>query len=77
MEKQCEFFVSPGILHERMHLFLATDLTPGAAALESGEEIEPHILSLDDALRMIESGEIHDAKTLIGLLLYDRLRQKK
>jgi ADP-ribose pyrophosphatase len=76
MEKQCEFFVSPGILHERMHLFLATDLSKGAAAPESGEEIEPHVLSLDDALRMIENGEVHDAKTLIGLLLYDQLRQK-
>jgi ADP-ribose pyrophosphatase len=76
IDKQCEFFVSPGILHERMHLFLATELTPGAAAPESGEEIEPHVMSLDDALRMIENREIHDAKTLIGLLLYDRLRHK-
>jgi ADP-ribose pyrophosphatase len=76
IEKLCEFLVSPGILHERMHLFLASDLSTGAAAPESGEEIEPHVMSLDDALRMIETGEVHDAKTLIGLLLYDRLQKQ-
>jgi ADP-ribose pyrophosphatase len=76
IEKLCEFFVSPGILHERMHLFLASDLSKGAAAPESGEEIEPRVMSLDDALRMIETGEVHDAKTLIGLLLYDRLQKQ-
>ncbi len=76
IEKLCEFFVSPGILHERMHLFLASDLSTGAAAPESGEEIEPRVMSLDDALRMIETGEVHDAKTLIGLLLYDRLQKQ-
>jgi ADP-ribose pyrophosphatase len=75
LEKMCDFFVSPGILHERMHLFLATDLQAGASALESGEEIQTQVVSLNDTLRMIESGEIHDAKSLIGLLLYDRRRR--
>jgi ADP-ribose pyrophosphatase len=74
LEKLCEFFVSPGILHERMHLFLATDLVAGAAALESGEEIQTCVTKLDEALRMIETGQLQDAKSLIGLLLYDRLQ---
>lgn len=76
MEKLCEFFVSPGILHERMHLFLATDLTAGTAKPESGEEIQTHVMQIDEALQMIENGELHDAKSLIGLLLYDRRRRK-
>jgi hypothetical protein len=31
--------MSPGILDEKMHLFLATSLTSGEKALEQGEEI--------------------------------------
>ena len=75
LEKLSEFFVSPGILHERMHLFLATDLQAGVAAPEIGEEIQTEVMRVDEALRQIDRGELHDAKTLIGLLFYDRMRR--
>jgi ADP-ribose pyrophosphatase len=77
LEKLSEFFVSPGILHERMHLFMAADLQAGAAEPEIGEEIQTEVMRVDDALRLVDSGELDDAKTLIGLLLYDRMRRKK
>ena len=66
---------SPGILRERMHLFLATGLQPGTTRLEAGEQIETHIVRLTDALAMIERGEVEDAKTVAALLLYDRRRK--
>jgi ADP-ribose pyrophosphatase len=68
--------MSPGILSERMHVYLASGLTAGKIALEAGEQIEPLLLSLADALQMIELGEIHDAKTIAALLFYERFRQK-
>jgi hypothetical protein len=34
-------------------------------------------MSLDDALRLIETGELHDAKSLVGLLMYDRMQRQK
>ncbi len=71
-----EFLVSPGILNERMHLYLATDLTPGATAREHGEQIQNLIVPWDEALAMIDDRRIRDAKTIVGLLFYDRLRQK-
>ena len=74
MEKLSEFFMSPGILHERMHLFLATELERGNSALEQGEEIVTEVVDWNTAMKMVENGEIHDAKTLVGLLLYDRMR---
>ncbi|HZZ27920.1 MAG TPA: NUDIX hydrolase [Pirellulales bacterium] len=77
IEKLTEFFMSPGILHERMHLFLATELYEGQARPESGEEIETHVMSLDEALAMCDRGQVQDAKTLVGLLWYDRLWQRK
>jgi ADP-ribose pyrophosphatase len=63
------FFPSPGILTEEMFLYLARDLTPGAQNLMDDEEIQVVQLPLDDALARIATGEIADAKTIVGLLL--------
>jgi ADP-ribose pyrophosphatase len=65
-----EFWVSPGILSERMHLFLATGLQPGAAKPEKGEQIRPFIASRREALALIDEEKIRDAKTLVGLMLW-------
>ena len=70
------FYLSPGILDERMHLFVATDLEEVGAAREPGEEIENLVVSWQEALQLVESREIQDAKTIVGLLLYDRLRAR-
>ncbi len=77
MEKLLEFYTSPGVMTERMHLFLATDLTAGPADLEPEEEIETHLMSWDDALRLVDSGQMRDAKSLVALLMYDRMRAKQ
>ncbi len=58
---------SPGICDERIHLFLARDLSPAPTAHEHGEYIEIHWLSLSEALAKVCSGEIVDAKTVIAL----------
>ncbi|REK17219.1 MAG: NUDIX hydrolase [Planctomycetota bacterium] len=71
-----EFTMSPGILNERMHLYLATGLTPGETALEAGERIEPLVVSWEEAMGMVDDGTIEDAKTLVGLMYYDRVRGK-
>jgi ADP-ribose pyrophosphatase len=75
IEKLTELAMSPGILNERMHVFLATGLEAGKTALEPGEQIENVVLAWEDALAMITSGEIRDAKTVAGLLFYDRFRR--
>jgi ADP-ribose pyrophosphatase len=72
--KLAEFFPSPGILNERMVLFLAEDLTPGAMHLDPGEELAPQVIAWNDAMNRVLDGTIRDAKTMIGLLLWDRLR---
>ena len=63
------FFPSPGILTEEMFLYLARDLTPGPQHLMGDEDIAVETLSLDDAIARIATGEIADAKTIVGLLL--------
>jgi ADP-ribose pyrophosphatase len=70
-----EFYMSPGILRERMLLYRATGLAAGDPARESGEEIENLIVSWDEAMVMATDGRIQDAKSLVGILLCERLRQ--
>ena len=76
LEKLCEFYMSPGFLREPTHLYLATQLQPGPTARESGEEIENLVVSWSEAMRLVQSGAIRDAKTLTGLLYYERFRRQ-
>lgn len=76
MEPLHAFFLSPGILDERMHVFVATQLVFESTALEPGEFIENLIVSLSEALAMCRDGTIEDAKSLVGLMLYESLRKK-
>jgi len=66
------FYVSPGILDEQMHLFVARHLSLKQPSREPGEQIENFIVSRKEALTMARDGSIQDAKTLIGLLLFDQ-----
>jgi ADP-ribose pyrophosphatase len=68
LELLTSFYAAPGILDENMHLFLATDLVAGSPQREAGEEIENLVVGWSEALGMIQRGEIHDAKTMIGLM---------
>ncbi len=69
IEKLAEFYVSPGFLTEKMHVFLATDLTETEQHLEEDELIEIEKITFERAFEKIKLGEIEDAKTIIGLIL--------
>ncbi len=69
-----EFFPSPGVLTERTHLFLAEELTPGAMQLEKDEELEQQVVAWEQALAWAMDGTLRDAKTLLAVLLWTRLR---
>jgi ADP-ribose pyrophosphatase len=72
--KVAEFYPSPGVLDELMHLFVAEELQPGTMHLDSGEVVRPVILPWTHAVQLALTGSIRDGKTLAGLLLWDRLR---
>lgn len=65
-----EFYVSPGILDERMYLFLGTGLTPGEQKLEADEMIELRPKSPAELRELLAAGAIEDAKTHIGVTLF-------
>lgn len=71
-------YMSPGSVTEVLHFFAAPYQSKDADAMlgglkEEGEEIEVIDLPLKNALKMIETGEIRDAKTVI-LLQHAALR---
>jgi ADP-ribose pyrophosphatase len=69
MEKLSEFFVTPGFCEEKMWVYLATDLTETTQQLEEDEIIEVVRIPFSQVLGMITTGEIEDAKTIIGVML--------
>jgi len=72
LERLCSFFASPGYCDEHMDLYLATALEPSTLAADADESIEVVRLPLSEALRLIERGEICDAKTIVGLWAVSR-----
>jgi ADP-ribose pyrophosphatase len=69
IEKLSEFFVSPGFCEEKMWVYLATELTATQQQLEDDEILEVVRIPFSEALGMITTGEIEDAKTIIGVML--------
>jgi ADP-ribose pyrophosphatase len=69
IEKLTEFYVSPGFLTEKMHVFLATELTEVGQNLEADELIAIERYDFPTLFRMIRGGEFEDAKTMVGLIL--------
>ncbi|HWP84077.1 MAG TPA: NUDIX hydrolase [Terriglobia bacterium] len=69
--KLIAFYPSPGLIAERMTLFLAEDVQPGVPRLEADERIAVQLFSVPQLLRMVRAGDIVDAKTLTGLLYWE------
>lgn len=63
---------TPGFTDERIHLFLARDLQEGSIAPDEDEFIELARMRLSEALEMVETERIVDAKTICTLLFAAR-----
>jgi ADP-ribose pyrophosphatase len=59
---------TPGFTDERIHLFMATNLTHGESAREADEFVDIVTMRLSEALELVQRGEIPDGKTALGLL---------
>lgn len=69
-----EWFVSPGVMNERMYLYLCEDLTPGPTDHQPDERMEPMVVPWSEAVAMVLDGRIEDAKSRLAILLCDRRR---
>lgn len=59
---------SPGVFGERLHLYMATGITPALQAHEHAEVIQVHWVPLEEACGWALDGTIADCKTALGLL---------
>jgi len=70
-----EWYVSPGVMNERMYLYLCEDLRPGPVDHQLDEQLQAVVVSWEEAMAMADDGRIDDAKTLLALIICDRLRR--
>jgi ADP-ribose pyrophosphatase len=79
LKKLLDIYPSPGLLGEKMEIFLADGLKKGVARPEDDEKITQRIFTLREIENWIRSGKIHDSKTVVGILYYAKFvaRAKK
>lgn len=75
MEYLTEFYTSPGFTNEKIHLFYAKNFIRVGQHLDEDENIDNFAVTLEKALKMIEVGDISDAKSIIGVLFYKEFKQ--
>ena len=81
LELLAEYFFSPGACSDKVHLFLGAPEDPEQSlgvhgVAQEEEDIQACWVPLSQALEMARSGQIQDAKTLIGLhMLESRLHR--
>jgi ADP-ribose diphosphatase len=68
------FYTAPGFCRELMTLYVAEGVEQGEASPEADEELELVHWPVDEIEERL--GELEDAKSLVGLLLYLKLRPR-
>jgi ADP-ribose pyrophosphatase len=63
------FYTSPGMSDELMWAYAATGLTEVGQELEEDENLTVHPVGAREAIRMIDSGELIDGKSMLTILL--------
>jgi ADP-ribose pyrophosphatase len=77
-QRLASFWTAPGFATELMHLFLATGLSAADGdqlGPDDDERLELRHVDPTEALAMVGTGEIADAKTILALLWLERLRR--
>jgi ADP-ribose pyrophosphatase len=72
LKPMASYYASPGVMTEKMHVFIAYDLEKRQQELDAGEDIQLLPVTIGEAVEMIRTGEIQDAKTIAALMMYDR-----
>lgn len=67
-----DVFTTPGFCNEKIAIYLATGLSQHPSHPDADEFLGVTRIPLEEALALCMAGEIHDSKTLIGLLMADR-----
>ena len=69
-------YTAVGFSDEKLHLYIATELVKSKQSLDEDEYIELVTYPLEEAIKMIFTGEIKDSKTIVGLLAVKEFLRK-
>ena len=69
LRKLGEFWATPGFCNELMHAYVARDLRHSDLPADEDEDITVVPVPMTEALDMVRTGQIRDAKTIAALLL--------
>ena len=70
-----EIDTTPALMNEKIHLYLAEDISFGDRHPDDDEFLDVELVPLKDLFNMVMSGEIKDAKTQVAILKVAAIRQ--
>lgn len=69
LEPLAAYYTTPGFSNERFHLFFTDDVVAESGSTDAGEVLEIERRPVSEVRALLTSGEVQDAKTLLGLAL--------
>lgn len=73
IEHLISIHTTPGFCNEVIHMYTATDLKQGESCTDEDEFLDVEKIHVDKLIEMITSHKITDAKTIVGVLMADRI----
>lgn len=70
-------YTSPGFCSEKLYIYLAWDLQKKEQSLEEGEVLSVECKTIDEAIGMILNGKIVDAKSIVGIMVGEKILRNK
>ena len=77
IEYMGELYTTVAIFDEKIHMYLATDLTYKDAHPDQDEFLEVEKVPLDTLVKMVMNGEIKDSKTQVAILKADKILKER
>lgn len=72
LELMTVLYPSPGFLTEKLHIYFCKDMIKGKINFDEGENLTSKHVKYEEALKQVYSGEIKDAKTVVGILMANK-----
>jgi ADP-ribose pyrophosphatase len=67
LEKIGAFYTTPGFSDQIIHVYYTNELSKGVQQTDSDEFVDVMEITVEEAVRMVETGEIIDAKTIFAV----------
>lgn len=72
LELMTTIYPSPGFLTEKIYIYFCREMVSGKINFDDGEHLVTTHIDYKEALEKVYSGEIKDAKTVVGILLANK-----